>query len=121
MRRGAASKLSQNSFDHRRHHALERGRAGQVFQPADGWLRAQIIAALRQPPDGHFEGRVGFERVAVVAVGIAGRDQQRAVPDHFGKTVHDPFRVARGLKAGSQPFGNLKPLLDGRQQQDAGI
>ncbi len=33
-------------LDHRRHHALERGRAGQVLQPADGRLRAQIGAAL---------------------------------------------------------------------------
>jgi hypothetical protein len=34
-------------IDHRCHHALERGRAGQVFQPADGRLGAQIAAALR--------------------------------------------------------------------------
>ena len=46
-------------LDHRRHHALERGRAGQVFQPADGRLRAQIGAALGQPPDRHLEGRIG--------------------------------------------------------------
>ncbi len=83
-------------LDHRRHHALERGRAGQVLQPADGRLRAQIVAALRQPPDRHLEGRIGFERVAVVAVGIARRDQQRAVADHLGKPVPHPFRIARG-------------------------
>jgi hypothetical protein len=29
-------------FHHRRHHPLERGRAGQVLQPADGRLRAQL-------------------------------------------------------------------------------
>jgi hypothetical protein len=42
---------------HRRHHAFKRGRAGQVLQPADGRLRAQILAAFRQPSDRHFERR----------------------------------------------------------------
>ena len=46
-------------LDHRRHHALERGRTGQVLQPADGRLRAQIGAALGQPPDRHLEGGIG--------------------------------------------------------------
>jgi hypothetical protein len=68
-------KAVTEQIDHRRHHALERGRAGQVLQPADGRLRAQISAALRQPPDRHFEGRVRTQRVAVIAVGIARRDQ----------------------------------------------
>ena len=108
-------------LDHRRHHALQRGRAGQVFQPADGRLRAQILAALRQSPDRHLEGGVGFERVAVVAVGIPRRDQQRAVSDHLGQFVPHPVRVAPVFEAGGQPLGDFEPLLDGRQQQDAGI
>jgi len=108
-------------LDHRRHHAFERGRAGQVFQPADGRLRAQIDTAFRQPPDRHFEGRIGFERVAVVAVGVARRDQQRAVADHLGKPVQHPFRVARILDAGGQAFGDPEPPLHRRQQQDRGV
>ncbi len=43
---------------HRRHHPLERRRTGQVLQPADGRLRAQIGAALGQPSDRHLEGRI---------------------------------------------------------------
>jgi len=56
--------------DHRRHHALEGGGTGQVFEPADGRLRAQISTAFGEPPDCYLEGRVTAQRVAVVAVGI---------------------------------------------------
>jgi hypothetical protein len=108
-------------LDHRRHHALERGRAGQVFEPADGRLRAQILAALRQPPDRHLEGRIRFQRVAVVAVGIARRDQQRAVANDLGKPVQHPFGIARVFDAGGQPFGDLEPLFGRRQQQYPGV
>jgi len=116
MRRGTWSKQAvAEQLDHRRHHALERGGAGQVFEPADGRLRAQVLAALRQPAHRHLEGRIGFERVAVVAVRIARRDQQRAIADHVGQFVPHPVGVARVFEAGCQPLGDLKPLLDGRQ------
>ena len=108
-------------LDHRRHHAFERGRAGQVLQPADRRLRAQIVTAFRQSPDRHLEGGVGFERVAVVAVGIARRDQQGAIADHLGKPVQHPVRIARIFEASRQPIGDLEPLLDRRQQQYPGI
>ena len=108
-------------LDHRRHHAFERGRAGQVLQPADGRLRAQIGAALRQPPDRHLEGGIGFERVAVVAVGIARRDQQGAIADHLGQPVQHPLRVAPVFEASRQALGDLEPLLDRRQQQYPGV
>jgi hypothetical protein len=84
-------------------------------------LRAQILAALRQAADRHLEGRVGFERVTVIAVGIARRDQQRPVADHLGNPVPHPFRVARVFDAGGQAVGELEALLDRRQQQDTGI
>jgi len=108
-------------IDHRRHHALERGRAGQIFEPGDRRLRAQILAALRQPPDRHLERGIGFERVAVVAIGITRCDQQGAEADHLGKFMPHSVRVARIVETGGQPFGDLQPLFDGRQQQDTGI
>ena len=108
-------------LDHRRHHPLERGRAGQVLQPADGRLRAQIGAALGQPPDRHLEGRIGAQRIAVVAVGIARRDQQGAVSDHLGQRMPHPFRRTRVLDAIGQPLGDPEPLLDRRQQQYPGV
>ena len=104
-------------LDHRRHHPLERGRAGQVLQPADGRLRAQIGAALGQPTDRHLESRVGTERITIVAVGIARRDQQGPIPDHLSKLVPHPVGVARVLDAVGQALGDREPLLDRRQQQ----
>ena len=108
-------------LDHRRHHAFERDRTGQVLQPADGRLRAQIGAAFGQPPDRHLERRIGFERIAVVAVGIARRDQQRPVADHLGQTMPNPLRRARVLDAVGQSLGDPEPLLDRRQQQYPGV
>ena len=108
-------------LDHRRHHALERDRAGQVLQPADGRLRAQIGPAFRQPPDRHLEGRIGAEHVAVVAIGIARRDQQGAIADHLGQPVPHPFRRARVLDAIGQSLGYSEPLLDRRQKQYSSV
>ena len=117
MRRGTSSKLSQNNSTIAAIMRLSAVAPGcEVLQPADSWLRAQIIAALGQPPDRHLEGWIGFERVAVVAVGIARCDQQRAVADHLGKAMPHPFRIARVLDARGQAFGDLQPLLDRRQQ-----
>jgi hypothetical protein len=41
-------------LDHRRHHALQSDRAGQVLEPAHGRLGAQVSRALGQPADRHF-------------------------------------------------------------------
>ena len=108
-------------FDHRCHHAFERGCAGQIFQPADARLRAQIIAAFWQPSDRHLKGGVGFERVAVVAVGIPRRDQKRTVSDHLGKLMHHPIGIAPIFEARRQAFGDLEPLLDRCQQQYSAV
>ena len=121
MRRGTWSKLSQNRSTIAAIMRLSAVGAGQVFQPADGRLRAQIGTAFGQPPDRHLEGRVTAQRVAVVAVGIARRDQQGAVADHLGQPMPHPIRITRVFEAGGQPFGDPEPLLDGRQQQDPGI
>ena len=94
---------------------------GRFSSRLDRRLRAQIFTAFRQSSDGHLEGGVGFERVAVVAVGIARRNQQGAIADHLGQFVPHPVRVARIFETGRQPLGDLEPLLDGCQQQDAGV
>ena len=108
-------------LDHRRHHALERPRAGQVLEPADGRLRAQIGAALRQPADPQLEGRVGTQRVAVVGVRIAGRDQERAEADHLGQPMGHAFRCPRVLEAAGQALGDPEPALDLGQHQNAAV
>ena len=113
-------------LDHRRHHALERGRAGQVLQPADGRLRAQIGAALGQPPDRHLEGRIGAQRVAVVAVGIARRDQQGAVADHLGQRhaapvpAHAGLRCSRPAARRSRAAARSPPAAISRRPRSAG-
>jgi len=121
MRRGTWSKLAQNTSTIAAIHAFERDRTGQVLQPADGRLRTQITTILRQPPDRHLERRIGFEQVAVVAVGIARRDQQGPVADHLGERMPHPFRRSPVLDAIGQALGDPQPLLDCRQQQYPGV
>jgi hypothetical protein len=107
--------------DHRRHHALERDRAGQVFQPADGGLRAQIGAAVRPPADRHLERRIATQRVAVIGIGIAAGDQQRTKTDHLGNRVAHRGGIARIIDALRQPFGDAEPSLNLGQQQHAAV
>ena len=104
-------------LDHCRHHAFERDRTGQVLQPADARLRAQIIATLRQPPHRHFERGIGSERIAVITVGIARRDQHRPIADHLGKPVQYPVGIAPVFDAIGQALCDPQPLLDRGQQQ----
>ena len=67
--------------------------------------RSALLSGSRPTPI--FEGRVGFGRVAVVAVGVARRDQQRAVADHLGQPVQHPFRIARLFDASRQPDNQI--------------
>jgi hypothetical protein len=121
IRFGTSSKRSQNSATNRRHHALERDRSGQVLEPGDGRLGAQIGAALGQPADRHLERRIGAQRVAVVGVLVAGRDQQRPIADHLSQPVPDPLRRPRVRDAARQPLGNAEPALDLGQHQHTAI
>ncbi len=118
MRRGTVFEAVAEQLDHCCHHTFERNPAGQVLQPADGRLRAQIGAAVGQLPDCHLEGRIGAERVAVVAVGIARCDQQCPVAD---EVVPHPLGRARVRDAIRQALGDPEPLLDRRQQQYPGV
>ena len=115
------SEAVAEQVDHRRHHPLERGRPGQVLEPAHRRLRAQVLSALGQPADRHLEGRIGAQGVAVVGIGIAGSDQQRAEADHLGQAVTHPLRITRVVEATRQPVGDAEPALDLRQHQDAGV
>ena len=108
-------------LDHRGHHALERGWLGQVLQSAHRRLRAQIGAALGQPADRHLERRVGAQGIAVVGVGVARGDHQRAKADHLGQPMAHPLRRPRILDAARQALGQAEPPLDLRQHQHPGI
>ena len=99
-------------LDHGRHHPLERGGAGQVLEPAHGRLGAQVRPALGRPAERHLERRVGAQGVAVVGVGVAGRDQQHPEADHLGQAVVHPPRCPRVLDAAGQALGDPEPALD---------
>jgi hypothetical protein len=79
-----------------------------MFSIPYGKLTSRPTAIWR---NSHLESRVGFERVAVVASGLARRDQQGAVADHLDKRMPHPFRRAPPSKATCTglPFTNGKP------------
>lgn len=108
-------------LDHRRHHADQRGPAGQVLQPADGRLRAQRTAAFGQPTDRHLEGRVDAQGLAVIGIRIAASDHQHPKTDHLGQRVLDTPAITRVRQAPGQALGNAKPAFDPGQQQDSRI
>ncbi len=106
---------------HRRHHALERDRAGQILQPADGRLGAQVGSRFGQPAHRHLEGWIGSQGVAIIGVGIARGNRQRPEADHLRQPVNDPVGGARVLQAAGQTIGHAQPPLDLGQQQNPAI
>jgi hypothetical protein len=114
-------KAVAEQLDHRSHHPLQGRGAGQVLQPAHGRLRAQILAALGQAADRHLERWVDPERITVVRVRVAGRDQQRAEADHLSQRVVHPLRRPRVGEAARQALGEPEPTLDLGQHQHPGI
>ena len=108
-------------LDHGGHHPLERRRAGQVLKPAHGRLRAQVPSALRRSTERHLERRVGAERVAVVGVRVAGRDQQHPEADHLGHGVVYAVRSPGVLNAAGQTLRDPEPALDVRQHKHARV
>ena len=128
-------------LDHRRHHALERPRAGQVLEPAHD-------VGLRGP---HTPQRVGCEHrsaplsgsrptailnagsarsasqslasshgsgCAGPRTGSAGRDQERPEADHLGELMRHPIRCARVLEAARQALGDREVPLDFGKDQN---
>ena len=102
-------------IDHGRHHPLQRGCGRQVLEPGHGRLRAQFGSGLRQAADGHLEGGVAPQGVAVVGVLVAGGDHQRAEADHLGEAMADPLGCARVLDAACQPVGDAELALTARR------
>ena len=85
-------------------------------------LRRQVAsAALGQPADGHLEGRVGPQGIAVVGILVAGRDQQGAEADHLGEPVLDPLGRPRILEAACQARGDAEATLDFGQNQNTAV
>ena len=77
--------------------------------------------ALRQPPDGQLEHRIAAQRVAVVRVLIARRDQEHPQPQHLHELVVDAVGIAPIPQAARQPLGEPETPLDIAQQHHAAV
>ena len=80
--------------------AGQRTPVGEVLQPRQRRLAHQIGAGLRRTADGDLQGRIGAQRIDVVAVLVAGRDHQHPRRRHLGVAVPDAGRIAVVARAG---------------------
>ncbi len=76
---------------------------------------------VRQPVHGEFEHRVAPQAVGVVAVFVAGGDQQHAEADDLVEAVDDPLRRARIGDTTGQPRGETHALFDLAQHQQTAV
>jgi hypothetical protein len=106
--------------DHGAAHLQQHPPVGQVLEPADGGLRAEVALA-RQPLERHLEHRVGPQGVGVDAVLVARRDHQHAEAHDVRDAVHGPGRIARIVDAGRQPPRHIEPPLHLPQRQEPGV
>ena len=109
---------------------MHRRKSGSGRSSRDGttrprWARplhlVAVIVAAQARADGHLEGRIGAQRVAVVGIRVAGRDQQRAEADHLGEPMLDPLGRPRVLEAARQALGDPEAPLDLGQDQNAAV
>jgi hypothetical protein len=103
--------------DHGGHHPRDLDLRWRVLQPRHGRLRAQRIPALRQPSHGQLEHRIAAQRVTVVGIFIARRDQQHPQPQHRDEIVIDAGGIAPILQASSQKLGYPNPPRDTAQSR----
>ena len=74
-------------IDQGQSHACQLAPRRHVFQPRQGWLAHQIIAAFREPPAGQLEGRIETQGIKIVAVLVTAGDGEHPRPDHVGLAV----------------------------------
>ena len=117
MRRGTCWKLSQNTSTIAAIMRLSAVGPGRFSSRLIVGCEHRSSPLSGKPPDRHLEGRVGAQRVAIIAVGIARRDQQGAEADHLGERMPHPLRRTRVFDTRRQSVGDSYPLLDRREQQ----
>jgi len=115
---GHRSERAAILLDERPPKAQQRSPVGEVFQPRDRRLRAQLLAR-GQAIQRQLEHRVAAQRVGVVAVLVPSGDHQHAEPDDLRQTMHDPLRGARVHQAVRQSVRQAQPALDFAQRQQA--
>jgi len=80
--------------NHRPAHPHQRAGVGQVLQPRDRRLRAQIALRGRRV-ERHLEHGIAAQCVGVDGVLITGGDHQQPESDDVGEAVRDLLRLAR--------------------------
>ena len=106
--------------DHRAAHAQERASVRRILQPRDRRLRAQFAIRRRQI-ERHLEHRIAAQRIGVNSVLVTGANHQKPKADDIGQAVGDLLGRPRINHARSQPIGDLEPLFDLAQRQNAAI
>jgi hypothetical protein len=101
--------------------AGERSPVGYVLQSGQRRLAHQVGAGLGRAAYGDLQGRIGPQRVHVVAVLVAGRDHDHPRHRHLGKAVPDAGRIAIVDERPRNCLGQPKPLGDLAQHDDAAV
>ena len=92
-----------------------------VFPTRNGWLRAQIVAAVRQASAGQLEARIGAQVVEVVAIFIAAGDGEDPGAQDVGNAVGYQIRIARVGDQRGKLVGDAQAPLGGGEQHHAAI
>ena len=85
-----------------------------------GWLiRSAPLSGAR--PHGDLQGRIGAQRIDVVAVLVAGRDHDHPRHRHLGVAVPDAGRIAVVTERSGDRLGQPEALGDLAQHDDAAV
>ena len=101
--------------------ALEREPVGQVLEPGQRRLAHQIETGLGRAAARDLEGRIGAQRIEVVAVLIAGRDRHHARRRHVGVGVDDARGIALVGQRRGDDVGEAQPQRDLAQDDHAAV
>ena len=81
-------------IDHGVGHAHHLAQGGRILPARHGRLRAQIVAAVRQPAAGQLERRVGAQDIEVIGILVAAGDGKDAGAQNVADARIASFRNA---------------------------
>jgi hypothetical protein len=107
--------------DHGVGHAHHLAQVGRVLPARHGRLRAQVAAAVREPPAGQLEAGIVAHMIEVVGILVAAGDGEHAGAQDVGDTMRDEQGIAWIGDQPREPLGDPQAPLGGCQQQNAAI